>query len=311
MKDVELELNITSPSPIVPITPLWPGIENYSLSVKRDDMLHPVISGNKWRKLKYALLDAQQQNIKHILSFGGGYSNHLHALAYCCNKLGIRLTAIIRGDYSSKLTPMLEDMQTWRTDIQWVDRQTYQRRDDPAYLNELKHQYEDVLIIPEGGSQSLALQGVAEIVAELDEHYDYIIAPVGSGGTLAGLINATVGLPTQVLGIAVLKGQGYLEGLVSNLLPESAHGANNWQINHDFHFGGYAKSSEELRTFCSDFQLQTHIPIEPVYSGKMFFALAKLIQQNAFPIGSKILALHTGGLQGARMHIAPENKNQQ
>lgn len=304
MKEVRFEqnLNISCPSPTDNITPLWPGIENYSLSVKRDDLLHPVISGNKWRKLKYALLAAQQQQVKHILSFGGGYSNHLHALAYCCNKLGINLTTIVRGDYSSKLTPMLEDLKNWGADIHWVDRQTYQRRDEPVYLNELTRQFPDALLIPEGGSQSLALQGVAEIVGELNQHYDYILSPVGSGGTLAGLINATVGLPTQVLGIAVLKGPGYFEELVANLLPASALNANHWQINHDYHFGGYAKSTEELRTFCKDFQLQTHISIEPVYTGKMFYGLRDLVARQYFPKGSRILALHTGGLQGGRQN---------
>jgi 1-aminocyclopropane-1-carboxylate deaminase len=298
--EIHQRLKINRPSPEQPLNLAWPGAENYTINIKRDDLLHTVISGNKWRKLKYALLSAQQKKCRHLISFGGGYSNHLHALAYCCNKLGIKLTAIIRGDYSANLTPMLKDMKTWGADIHWLDKHTYQLRDDPIFLHELKQKYTDAVIIPEGGSQSLALQGVAELVAELAQHYDYIVCPVGSGGTLAGLVAATQSVPSQVLGIAVLKGQGYLEELIANLLPASALNAINWQINHDYHFAGYAKSTAELRLFCAEFQLQTDIPIEPVYSGKMFFALKALIAKQHFPHASRILALHTGGLQGLR-----------
>lgn len=299
---IELQnlLGLIIPSPEQRIIPAWSGAKDYTISVKRDDMLHPIISGNKWRKLKYVLINAQQKGIKHLISFGGGHSNHLHALAYCCHKLDIKLCAIIRGDYSNNLTAMLQDIIDWGAEINWVNRVTYQRRDEPAYLQTLKHQYPQALIIPEGGSQSLALDGVAEIVSELNQQYDYIVTPVGSGGTLAGLIHASQQSTSNVLGVAVLKGQGYLEQLVTALLPGTEKQRIHWTINHDFHFGGYAKKNQQLATFCADFSQQTGLPVEPVYSGKMFYALQHLIQQRAFPLGSKILALHTGGLQGNR-----------
>jgi 1-aminocyclopropane-1-carboxylate deaminase len=277
----------------------WPGAGNYQITLKRDDLLHPVISGNKWRKLKFALLEAQQNQIKHIISFGGGFSNHLHALGYCCQQMNIRFTAIVRGDYSGNPSPMLQDLVSWGAQLRYVDRSTYKLRDQPEYLTNLQQRYSEATIIPEGGSQALALKGVSEIISELEGNYDYIMAPVGSGGTLAGLINQSQP-STKIIGIAVLKGKDYLESLVNQLLPAAAKDKSNWQINHDYHSGGYAKTNSELKAFCENFLQQTDIHIEPVYSGKLFFALKDLIAKQEFPEGSKILALHTGGLQGAR-----------
>lgn len=302
-KNLTTLLQITSPSEESLIQPDWAEKHGLTIAVKRDDLLHPIISGNKWRKLKYALLPAVQAKTKHIISFGGGFSNHIHALGYCCQQLNIQFTAIIRGDYSQNPSPMLQDLACWNVNIQYVDRKTYQQRTEPNYLNVLMQKSPDALVIPEGGSQLQTLQGVEEIIQELQIEYDYILAPVASGGTLAGLIQgATKNLKQhncQILGIGVLKGEGYLEQLVKDLLREDDD-TKNWQINHNYHFGGYAKSNHELAQFCSDFYQQTEIEIEPVYSGKLFFALADLIAKGYFPHRSRILALHTGGLQGAR-----------
>ncbi|MGS2719119.1 1-aminocyclopropane-1-carboxylate deaminase/D-cysteine desulfhydrase [Paraglaciecola aestuariivivens] len=293
-------LGINQPSPIHPLCPNWQGIENINLLVKRDDLLHPIISGNKWRKLKFALLQAVQQQTQHIISFGGGFSNHLHALGYCCHKLNIQFTAIVRGDYSSNLSPMLQDLVKWKTNIQYVDRQTYQERNSPAYLSQLIKHSPKACIIPEGGSQQAALKGVGEILQEITQPIDYLILPVGSGGTLAGLVANTNNPMYQLIGIGVLKGQDYLESLVQALLPNPHTTTAQWHIEHDYHFGGYGKSPEPLKQFCSDFTQNTQVPIEPVYSGKMFFAIQALIANQNFAPGSTVLALHTGGLQGAR-----------
>lgn len=297
------QLAINTPSPESIIQPDWAAKLGITIAVKRDDLLHPVISGNKWRKLKHALILAVDANTQHIISFGGGFSNHLHALGYCCHKLNIHFTAIVRGDYSQNPSPMLQDLVRWNTTIQYVDRRTYQQRGEPDYLDMLKQPYPGALIIPEGGSQRQALQGVEDIIQELQAQYDYILAPVASGGTLAGLIQGATKHPKQhdcqILGIGVLKGEGYLEQLVRDLLNEDDH-TKNWLINHHYHFGGYAKSSHELAGFCGDFCQQTGINIEPVYSGKLFFALRDLMRKEYFAPKSRILALHTGGLQGAR-----------
>lgn len=295
-------LTINAPSPEVKLN--WPVAERYKteLWVKRDDLLHPIISGNKWRKLKYALLDAQQRKVKHIISFGGGYSNHLHALGYCCHQLDIKFTALVRGNYTCNPTPMLRDLSSWQVDIQYLSKVEFKQRTQPEFIQQLQQRYSNALIIPEGGTQQQALQGVGEIVSELHQTYDYIVAPVASGGTLAGLIASTPNT-SQVLGVAVLKGEGYLEGLVQNLLPKPY---KNWHIEHTWHGGGYAKTPSALTQFCRQFSAETAISVEPVYSGKLFYALAHLLQQGFFATGSKILALHTGGLQGSRTQQACE-----
>lgn len=293
---LQQQLAINSTSKIDSFDFGWSGYQVIKTDVKRDDQLHPIISGNKWRKLKYALTEIMTSNCRHIVSFGGGHSNHLHALAYCCHKLNIRFTAIVRGDYSNHLTPTLVDLKAWQSELVFVDKQTYQQRTSADYLQRLKITYPNAVIIPEGGSQTQALAGIGEILAEQPQKYDYVLAPVASGATLAGLIMAAP-KTTRVIGIAVLKGQDYLEGLVGELLPKAY---DNWQILHQFHCGGYAKSNQELVTFCQHFSHRYQVPIEPVYSGKLFYAFKQLLAENYFHAHSKILLIHTGGLQGAR-----------
>lgn len=295
--DIAEQLDIATPSPEQAIYPTWPNAEKYHLFVKRDDLLHDKISGNKWRKLKYALTHYSEHHVKSLVSFGGGYSNHLHALSYACNKLDIQLTAMVRGYYAQQLTPMLNDVLAWGTKVEYVDKITYSKRNDATYLEQLRSEYPNAQVVPEGGSQTRALRGVREIIEELQQAYDYILTPVGSGGTMAGLISANC--PTKVIGIAALKGPGYLEELVSSLVPESCNN-NNWEIHHDAHFGGYAKRDNTLTSFCHDFQKENGFHIEPVYSGKLFYATRNLIQQNWFEPNSRILLIHTGGLQGSR-----------
>ncbi|WP_160179404.1 1-aminocyclopropane-1-carboxylate deaminase/D-cysteine desulfhydrase [Paraglaciecola mesophila] len=300
-------LQISLPSPEQRMTPDWKNAEHLQIWVKRDDLIHEVISGNKWRKLRQSIRYALANDIQHIVSFGGGHSNHLHALGYVCSALKLKLTAIVRGHYHNDFTPMLRDLKAWQADIHFVDRKTYQLRDDDAYLTALSQQYPNAMFIPEGGSSEHALTGVSEILRELKQPYDYILAPVGSGGTLAGLITGASAQVSDkqpsIIGIGVLKGQDYLEALVSNLLLKQALAPAqqaNWHIEHGFHFNGYAKSTPELNAFCQHVNHTLGIPIEPVYSGKLFWAAKALIEQNTFAAGSRILLLHTGGLQGAR-----------
>ena len=300
--------SLTLPSPLVPFKPNWEGASKVSLFVKRDDAIHPVMSGNKWRKLSHALTSPLP---KTIVSFGGGFSNHLHALGFVCYKLGIPFNAIIRGDYSAAPTPMIEDLKSWRTRIDYVDRVTYKKRNDSAYLLHLKQQQPDAMIIPEGGSQAQALQGIKDMVDEIDIDFDFIVAPVASGATLAGIVSAlnkrnennatdTLHQTTRnVVGVGVLKGENYLEGLVEQFLPTSL-GRSNWHIDHSYHFGGYAKAPNELRTFCNDFNHAFEFDIEPVYSGKAFWAVKDMLAKGKFEDGARIVVLHTGGLQGAR-----------
>ena len=302
LSSFETRLNIQSPSPLQPFTPEWPGAKQLQLFIKRDDLLHPVISGNKWRKLGEQL--SQRPGLpKHIVSFGGGFSNHLHALGYLCQQLGITFTAIVRGDYRHNLTPMLKDLQHWHADIRYVSRLEYQQRSDPDYLQALSQRYAHSLIIAVGGSTKAALAGVGRIVDELQWQigsFDVIATPVASGATLAGLAYRCARLgtrPITVLGIGVLKGEGYLESLVQALLP---HPCSNWHIDHAHCGRGYAKSSTELLEFCEQMQQQYGVALEPVYSGKLFLAVRNKIAAGEFAAGTRLVLLHTGGLQGAR-----------
>ncbi len=340
------------PSPLEPFTPDWEGAEHVSMFVKRDDKIHPVISGNKWRKLKYAFAlpphqemalnsqagfrsDLNTQLPSSVVSFGGGFSNHLHALGYLCHQLNVPFHAIIRGDYTKHPSPMIQDLVKWGAQVHYVNKKTYQQRDEPTYLASLRTQFPDALIIPEGGSQMAALKGVQEVVNEIDIPFDRIIAPVASGATLAGLTSALS--PHQhAIGIGVLKGEGYLEGLVEKFLEPglafnlahtstpthtsalSACSKSQFSINHDFHCGGYGKIPPYLKAFCENFNQTMPFEIEGVYSGKMFWALKHLLanfastnlstnacEKGAFKKGQTLIIVHTGGIQGARKNKIP------
>jgi 1-aminocyclopropane-1-carboxylate deaminase len=280
-----------------------------TLSVKRDDLLHPDISGNKWRKLKFNLIEARTQEISHLVSFGGAYSNHIHALAAAGYHFGFKTSAIIRGEPHYASNPTLKQAQQWGMQLHFVSRKEYKYRENAQYLQALQTYFPDALLIPEGGSSHFALPGVIELCDELKlqstKRIDHIFTATGSGGTLAGLIagfsNNHNNYSTTVTGIAVLKQADYLIASINNLLQESKQAdRTDWHLMTQFHGGGYAKVSSELREFCLLFEQQTRIPIEPIYTGKMFYALFELLRQDHFKAGDHIIALHTGGLQGLK-----------
>ncbi|MBF7071975.1 pyridoxal-phosphate dependent enzyme [Glaciecola sp. MH2013] len=316
--------------------------EQIQVWCKRDDLLHPIISGNKWRKLQHALatfetqseaLATQASRPRRIVSFGGAYSNHLHALAYCCNKLNIALIAVIRGQYlaNETLNPTLQDMTLWGARLHFVSKTDYRRRHDPEYLQQLKSKFDADLIIPEGGSQISSLHGLAQMMQEIQEQaqelelaqlnasiFDEFFLPVASGATMAGVVKAehatNKSIAKTITGVAVLKGEGYLEGLVQQFLPQfRPPETSDWQIEHHYSFGGYAKTSPELDAFCASVKEINHHPdaeeksirIEPCYSGKLFYAVNNMLEQGRFSKGSKLLLLHTGGLQGKRPPTKP------
>jgi 1-aminocyclopropane-1-carboxylate deaminase len=275
-----------------------PLLDQYQIKlwIKRDDLLHLIISGNKWRKLKYTLDHALSEGSNTLISMGGAYSNHLHALAYAGKALGLKTIGFVRGEQPKILTPTLSDLQNWGMVLKFVSRFDYRllRQYKGCYdLPELKpRQY----WLPEGGAQPLALKGVAELVNEIDIAYDILCVPCGTGATLAGIIDRVPG-QVSVMGFAALKNAEFLQTDVESLLLRPC---SNWQINMDYHFGGFAKTSAELMTFMTDFEFKTGIPLEPVYTGKMMYALYDLITKHTFKPGQRIIAVHTGGLQGKR-----------
>lgn len=299
--------SLISPSPLQVINhPLFVE-KNLTVSVKRDDLLHPHISGNKWRKLKFNLIEARKHGINHILSFGGAYSNHIHALAAAGHHFGFKTSAIIRGEPHYANNPTLKQAQKWGMQLHFVSRKEYRKRHEAEYLQALQDSYSDAFIVPEGGSNAFAIPGVSELCSELkvqcNKRIDHVVTATGSGGTLAGLIagfsNDQQAVTTKITGIAVLKQADYLVEEVNNLLQQAnIKEPTHWQLQTQFHGGGYAKVSPLLSEFCLQFEQQTQIPVEPIYTGKMFYALFELIKQDYFSTGDNIIALHTGGLQG-------------
>lgn len=273
-----------------------PRLKPYEIElwVKRDDLIDPVISGNKWRKLKYILDHAFSVGATKIVSMGGPYSNHLHALAYIGNRLGIKTEGLIRGE--PQMTPTLNDMRQWGMRLTFVSRGDYRKLREYKHWRSLPGLEINAYWLPEGGAVDLALQGVSELVAELDSPYDIICCPCGTGTTLTGIIDA-VTPTTRAIGFAALKGGDFLERDVQSLVRHPNH---HWHIVFDYHFGGFARTRPELFEFIDRFTSTTSIPLEPVYTGKMFYGIYDLIEQGFFRPGQRIVAVHTGGLQGNR-----------
>lgn len=274
----------------VPI-PLPHGI---TLTIKRDDLLHPHISGNKFRKLKYNILEAKQQGKAALLTFGGAYSNHIAAAAAAGREYGFTTIGIIRGDeLADKIdaNPTLAFAAGCGMQFKFVSREDYRRKTEPEFLDALSAEFGDCYILPEGGTNALAVKGCEEILTDADAGFTHICLAVGTGGTISGVINAA--MPHQhVIGFPALKNAALWDDIRTFATN------NNWQLAEDFHFGGYGKVTAQLVTFINDFYNKTGIPLDPVYTGKMVFGVIELAQQGFFPPQSHVLLIHTGGLQG-------------
>lgn len=273
------------------------GIQLY---IKRDDLIHPYFGGNKWRKLKYNLSHAREQNYHSLLTFGGAWSNHIYATAAAGKRFGFKTIGIIRGEKHAALNATLAFAEKCGMQLHYVNREQYRQKKQATYLEKLKEEFGDVYILPEGGSNSLAIQGCEEIVQEIDIPFDIICCASGTGATLAGLISAIDRQHTpsdkMAIGFSALKGGAFLTTEVNAYLGNS--NLTNWQIEDRFHFGGYAKVDAELIQFIHDFESLYDIKLDAVYTGKMFFGLFALIKQETFKPGTTIIAIHSGGLQG-------------
>ncbi len=271
-----------------------------SLFIKRDDLNHPIISGNKLRKLKYNLIEAKKQHFDTLLTFGGAYSNHIVATAAAGKEQGFRTIGVIRGDELGKdlkhtLTnnPSLKQAYELGMQFKFVTRTAYRMKTTKPFIDALINEFGAFYLIPEGGTNSFAVKGCEEILTDDDSAFDFITTAIGTGGTISGVINAS-SEEQQVLGFPALKGD-FLEDEIKKYTNK-----NNWNLIKSYHFGGFAKVNDDLILFLNDFYNTTSVPLDPIYTGKMLFGLIDLIKNDYFARNSSILAIHTGGIQGVR-----------
>lgn len=298
---MELEKRlVNTPSPVQEILDDFLLEKGIRLLVKREDKLHPQISGNKWRKLKYNLLEARRSDHKILLTFGGAYSNHIAAVAAAGKEFGFSTIGLIRGEQCLPPNPTLSFARECGMSLQFINRTTFRKKNQPEFLQNLRTRFGDFHPLPAGGTNALAIKGCAEIIFELETQIDplpdYICVCCGTGGTAAGLVAGLKGRQ-QLMGFSVLKGD-FLKAEVASFLENYGISFNNWSVETGYHFGGYAKFRRELIDFINAFQQKFNIPLDPVYTGKMFFGIFDLVKKGRFQKGTTILAIHTGGLQG-------------
>ncbi|MFC4267543.1 1-aminocyclopropane-1-carboxylate deaminase/D-cysteine desulfhydrase [Polaribacter marinivivus] len=271
------------------------GIELY---IKREDEIHPFVSGNKFRKLKYNIQEANKTNKNTLLTFGGAFSNHIVATAVAGYLTDFKTIGVIRGeelglDVSNTLSKntTLKNSYEHNMQFEFVSRELYRNKLEDSFIHTLIEKYGDFYLIPEGGTNDLAIKGCEEILTVSDAKFDYICCAVGTGGTISGVINAS-SKHQKVIGFPALKGDFLFDDIKKHTSK------SNWSLQTNYHFGGYAKYTDELIRFINDFNKDTGVLLDPIYTGKMMFGILDMIKKNQFKKGSKILAIHTGGIQG-------------
>ncbi|WP_395053716.1 1-aminocyclopropane-1-carboxylate deaminase/D-cysteine desulfhydrase [Flavobacterium sp.] len=276
------------------------------LFIKREDLIHPFVSGNKFRKLKYNLLQAKAENHTTLVTFGGAFSNHIAATAFAGKENNFKTIGIIRGEeLLTKINenPTLQFAKQCGMQLEFVTREEYRNKESLEFIENLKQKFGNFYLIPEGGTNQLAVKGCEETLNEDDFIFDYICVCVGTGGTISGIINNSFSYQ-KILGFPALKGD-FLQKDICKFATN-----NNWELITDYHFGGYGKVSNELIQFMNQFYAETKISLDPIYTGKLVFGVIDLINKNYFPDDSKILLVHTGGLQGIEgMNMKLKNKN--
>lgn len=314
--------------PIIKLNDATLNEQGVELFVCKLYLTHPTISGNKWFKLKYNLQEAKRLGLNTILTFGGAFSNHIHATAAACKEYGLKSIGIIRGERSDPLNPTLTFAESCGMRLNFIDRESYRNKNTHAFIEKLKAEFGAFYLVPEGGSNLLGVKGCVEIMGNAKgardpacteelrqagegrdtiEDFNYICCACGTGATLAG-ITLSLKAHQKALGFSVLKNGDFLKRDVQTFIDEYNKNTprlrgvvpsiGEYGIEGDFHFGGYAKVTPQLVEFVSNFEKQHNIPLDYVYTAKMFFGLLDLIQKGYFKKGSKIIAIHTGGLQG-------------
>ena len=266
----------------------------HKIVIKREDLIHPRVSGNKFRKLKYIFQEIKEKEVSALLTFGGAFSNHLAATAYAGKNNGVHTIGIVRGDeWERKIneSATLNYCVTQGMELHCVSRDIYTQKEQAPIVSKLMNKMLGLRIIPEGGTEPLAVKGCLEILESEDHDFDVICSSVGTGGTLAGLVNSS-NYNQNLIGFNALNNTEIVQTI------EELTNKNNWFIENGYTFGGYAKIKPNLISFMNDFYQQYKIPLDPIYTGKMVFGIFDLIKKNKWPWGKKILIIHTGGLQG-------------
>lgn len=279
------------PSPLVALADDRLTGQGVQLYLKRDDLIHPDVPGNKWRKLRYNLAAAREQGHTRLLTFGGAYSNHLMATAAAGRYVGFQTIGVVRGEEHLPLNESLAYAVSQGMRLTYLDRETYQRKTEPDVLAALVAEFGPCYVLPEGGSNGLAVRGCAELPAEINVDFDVICCACGTGGTLAGIAAGLRSEQQRALGFAVLKGGQFLDGEVRRLQTAYGTVTDNWSIDYDFHFGGYAKCKPELGAFIADFQERHGITLDWVYEAKMLYGLFARIAAGTFAGGTTIVAV--------------------
>jgi len=263
------------------------------LFVLRLDKMASVVKGNKYFKLKYNIEEFRKLNTEVMITFGGAFSNHIAAVAAAGKEYGFVTVGIIRGEETLPMNPVLEFSAACGMTLQYISREQYREKNAPHFIEDLKRQYPNAYILPEGGTNELAVKGCGEILRQITSPFDHVCCAVGTGGTMAGIISS-LNKGQNALGVAVLKGGEFLKNDIATLLKETAV-KGTWQLETGYHFGGYAKHDTELNNFISRFSKENNISLDPVYTGKMMFGLFDMIHRNCFKKGETVIAIHTGG----------------
>lgn len=285
--------NLKIPSPLQRVEHTVFDNNGITFYIKRDDLIHSEISGNKWRKLKYNLQEARAQKKDTILTFGGAFSNHIASAAAIGKQKGFKTVGVIRGEEQVE-NPTLTRAKENGMQLYFVSRDEYKQKGETDYQVELRNRFGNVYIIPEGGANELGAQGSEEIVNEIDVDFDYICCDLGTGTTFSGVINSIV-KEQYAIGFSALKGEDKLTEAVQKFEKIKR---KNWHISFDYHLGGFAKRSTKLEEFIKEFREETNVPLDPIYTGKMAFGILDLAKKDYFKKGSSVIMVHTGGLQG-------------
>lgn len=268
--------------------------------IKREDLNHREISGNKWWKLKYNLLEARNKGFKTVLTFGGAFSNHVYSTAAAARELGFKCIAVIRGEETLPLNPTLSFARATGAQLEYVTRLDYKKKTENDFIDSLRERYGEFYLIPEGGTNTLAVKGCKEFGESIsDIPFDMLYLPVGTGGTISGLIAGLKG-KGKIFGIPVFKQGDFLREEIKNLLLLSKENdPGNWDLLTQYHHGGYAKTTPALISMMKELQLKNQLPLDQVYTAKMVWALLHEIENGSVRPGTSVLLLHTGGLQGS------------